>query len=158
MHIAELFWLFICPQEINTKCIRSERVRRMNGYRNSSRAWRLNVDNSSILMLWTLVNDYYRWKRMWLTTVPKDLHIKFQSQQVEVWNRTSLSSIFPYLVRIQGGIITIHFGFTFESVLLKLPIPGFFYPHHYPPHILQIKIPFPGFRCLKDRFLLVKAR
>lgn len=98
------------------------------GYRSSSRAWRLNGDNSSILMLWTLVNDYYRWKRRWLTTFPKDTHIKFCSQQVGVWETGRVCPYTPLACFPCTRIFPVHSGSTLVSVLRNFPVLAFSTP------------------------------
>lgn len=117
------------------------------GYRNSSRAWRLNGDNSSVLMLWTLVNDYYRWKRRWLTTFPKDKHIKFRSQQVGVWETGRVCPQTPLACFPCTRIFPVHSGSTLVSVLRNVPSPGFLCSqrHAFPP----IRMLIPSSRCLR---------
>lgn len=108
-------------------------------------ALRLPGDNSSLLMLWTLVNDYNRWKRMWLTTFPKDFRIKFRSLQVRVWSRASLSYTSPRSLHISARAFQWVLHWSFCS--FKFPIVAFFCPHHSPPHFTQIRSFLPGFRC-----------
>ena len=85
MHISELLQLCICPREINIKCIRSERVRRVN------RLQELIKGLEGLMEIILPFQCFELWlmiiidERDWLTTFPKDTHIKFHSQQVGVW-------------------------------------------------------------------------